>query len=479
MLYAQNEEDVLRYSFESLGGTARNMGMGGAMSAIGGDFSAVLQNPAAMGKFNRNNFSFTPYINQSSIDAHYNGNSTSRQRTNLKLGNISLLKSYELNRRQSRNWVSVQLGAGFNRTQTFNETFSYSGKSETSIIDYFIAEAEGTSENNLTSVFGFSSGLAYLTYAIDPILNDDGTTSYTTNKTGAAQQSRSVETEGGMGEFNFAMSGNFRNKLLVGGSLNIATLSYYTRFDHTETFDTDASFINSINYNGYIDASGSGLNLRVGAIFMPLDFIRIGAAIETPTRLSMSENFGNDMITYDDISENSLTNNPAPPTGSFDYIIRTPLKANFSLGFIYKKLGSISAEIEMVDYSSAHIKSHRNSGASFYSFASENAQIENLYTTAYNLKVGAEARITPNLYLRGGYANFLSAYKSEKGIIDSPIEYYTGGIGYNFGDAYFDFAVILKESHNEYYAYLPTMDGSMAKIDKTKSQYVLTLGFRF
>ena len=477
--HAQNEEDALRYSAEGLGGTARSMSMAGSMSALGGDFSAVLQNPAAMGKFIKKNFSFTPFIEQNVVSANYMGNTVTQNRSNMKVGNISLVKSYELDPRLNNNWISFQLGAGYNRTQSFNERFEYSGNSETSIIDYFINEGYGIAEDDISGVNRYSSGLAYLTFAIDPFIGDDGTTFYTSNKSGTSIQNRSVESEGGMGEFNFTASANYKNKLLVGGSLNFVTLNYYTAFDHTETFDKDNSFINFINYTGYLDVDGSGINARVGAIYMPTNYLRIGAAVETPTRLSMHENFGNNMQTDDDITLHSLTGNPGPPSGSFDYIIRTPLKANASMAFIYKKIGSISAEVEMVDYASSHMKSVRNSGLNFYSFQAENEQINNLYKTAYNIKVGAEARITPKLYVRGGYAQFQSAYKVEKQIFDPAVQFYTGGLGYNFGLAYIDFATVVKNSQNNYIAYDPTMEGSTARLERQKVQYVLTFGVRF
>jgi len=478
-VYGQNEEDALRYSTDAIGGTARNMSMAGSMTALGGDFSAALQNPASMGKFNKGNFSFTPFVEHNLTKSSYQGNDLNRNRTNLKLGNISLLKAYQLKPQLNGGWISMQLGAGYNRTQTYNERFRYSGTSETSIIDYFTNEAYGINEEDISGTYGYSSGLAYLTFAIDPDLDDNNTTYYESAKSGASLQNRSVESEGGMGEFNFVMSGNYKNKLLVGGSINIVTLEYYTSFDHLETFDQESSFINSIRYTGYLDSEGTGINAKLGAIYIPIEFIRLGLAVETPTRLSMTEYFGNDMITDDDISINTLGNSGGAPTGSFDYIIRTPAKANVSLALLFKKIGSLSAEVEIVDYSLAHMKSLRNSGANFYPFQDENDQIENLYRTAFNIKIGAEARLTQQLYLRGGYAQFESAYKPEKEIFNPSVQFFTGGIGYNFGNTYVDFATVVKHSQNDYHAYDPTLNGSTARIDQFKTQYALTFGYRF
>ncbi len=48
---AQNINDVLRYSNESLQGTARFQGMSGAFGALGGDLSSLNVNPAGSAVF--------------------------------------------------------------------------------------------------------------------------------------------------------------------------------------------------------------------------------------------------------------------------------------------------------------------------------------------------------------------------------------------------------------------------------------------
>ncbi len=46
MLFAQNVGDAVRYSQFEYGGTARNIGVGNTMGAIGADMSAISSNPA-------------------------------------------------------------------------------------------------------------------------------------------------------------------------------------------------------------------------------------------------------------------------------------------------------------------------------------------------------------------------------------------------------------------------------------------------
>lgn len=48
-LYAQDINDLLLYSHNNPAATARSVGVGGAMGAIGGDFSTLSTNPAGLG----------------------------------------------------------------------------------------------------------------------------------------------------------------------------------------------------------------------------------------------------------------------------------------------------------------------------------------------------------------------------------------------------------------------------------------------
>ena len=56
---ALRAQDVQRFSERQIIGTARYVGMGGAMTAIGGDPSAVLDNPAGLGLYRRSELALT------------------------------------------------------------------------------------------------------------------------------------------------------------------------------------------------------------------------------------------------------------------------------------------------------------------------------------------------------------------------------------------------------------------------------------
>lgn len=67
---AQNQYDVVRYMDDDLNGTARFVGMGGAMSALGADISTIGTNPAGIGLFRGNDVtvSFGMNNNQAKSD---------------------------------------------------------------------------------------------------------------------------------------------------------------------------------------------------------------------------------------------------------------------------------------------------------------------------------------------------------------------------------------------------------------------------
>ncbi len=60
--YAQNEVDALRFSQHYPVGTARAVGLGGAVGALGGDFTGLSINPASIGLYRQSEFTISPSL---------------------------------------------------------------------------------------------------------------------------------------------------------------------------------------------------------------------------------------------------------------------------------------------------------------------------------------------------------------------------------------------------------------------------------
>ena len=472
---AQNEDDALRYSQTFFGGSARNTGMAGTMSAFGGDFSVITQNPAGIGRFSKSNFSATLNVEALMTSADFNGNLRTDNGVNANLSNLSYVRAYDLTKnKRFKDWYTVQLGMGITRIKSFNQQIEYSGTADSSLLHSFIREANGTPEAYIYDAHPFTAGLAYEVFAIDP--QPDGT--YTTEfNAGEALHNRSISRDGGMTEYSFSLSGNYKNKLLLGGSFNVTRVNYDERFNHTETFPDTSVWLNSITYTGDLNIDGWGYGLRVGAIYMPMEWLNIGLSAQLPTLYRLTDLWNNNM--------NSLTDDGPYyadpeflPAGKYDYTVRTPFRANASMGIVLSKFGSIGAEVEYVDYGAAALNDRRFSSAP-YSFNIENAQIENLYRSVLNMRVGAEMKVTQQLYVRGGFAYYGSPYQADKGNEQAPTLFYTGGLGYNWGLVYADFACVIRNTQETYYAYDPTIDGSRADFDFRNAQFRFSLGLRF
>ena len=68
-LRAQSLYDAIRYSDLEVGGTARTVGVGGAIGALGADFSVLSTNPAGLATYRRAEFVFTPTWELTTVDA--------------------------------------------------------------------------------------------------------------------------------------------------------------------------------------------------------------------------------------------------------------------------------------------------------------------------------------------------------------------------------------------------------------------------
>ncbi len=473
-MFSQNEDDALRYSQIYFGGTARSVSTAGSFGAVGGDYSTVSTNPAGLGRFKKSNFSFSQAIELPKATTKFYGTETKARTGEYKISNLSYIKAYSLDPKKFSNWYSVQLGLGYNRVHSFEERVSYKGTSDSSILHSFIKRANGTMKENIYNAFPFDAGLAYDTYALDEGPNNTYVTDFTS---GNALHNRSIYRSGGLSEYSFTLSGNYANKLLIGGTFNLTRLKYSESYEHREEFTDSSLWIRDIKYLYNLDIKGWGYGARVGAIFMPAEWIRIGASVQSPTFFRNSDEWNANMNTNTDqglkyVAEENV------PTGSYDYNIQTPLRANFNLGLVHKKIGSLGIDIEYVDHSSSVFSDHKFS-ESPYTFNSENAQIKNLYRSVLNVRLGAEARVNENLYVRGGFAHFSSAFKNGKGNIQYPTHFFTGGIGYNLGLFYIDAAVMVRRNKADYYAYDPTINGSHALIDYSNTSLIITTGFRF
>jgi hypothetical protein len=207
-------------------------------------------------------------------------------------------------------------------------------------------------------------------------------------------KSQVIETSGSLGEMSFALAGNYNEKLQLGITLGVPVLRYseskvYKEDDKAGTIP----FFNKMQYDQNLTTSGtnslaSGINVKIGAILRPAQFLRIGLAVHSPTTYWLNDRY-DATLTYDYTTKSGKTYNTPEksPDGNFDYTLRTPLRVLSSLAFLFGKSGFVSADVEWADYSKANF-AYNTAYASEQNFV--NNDIAARYKSAVNARFGGE-----------------------------------------------------------------------------------------
>lgn len=479
-LQAQTAGDALRYSFLEVGGTARTVGVGGGIGALGADYSVLSTNPAGIAAFRTNEFVITPSVynaKTSSLLENGSGNSTNVETsTKFNMNNIGMILN---NRPRGRKWTTVNFGIGFNRLATFDQEFEFEGTSNGTIVDRFTElandglfdEFEVALAENVVAIYTGTDPNFYTNDFLDPSTSPD----YVVNR------KQSVKTKGSYSELVFSLGGNFDEKLMFGATVGVPFLS----FEETKIYEEselngvdDVLFFNDLTFQEELTTSGVGINLKLGVIYRINQMFRLGAAFHTPTAMSLTDNFST-QFTYDYTDANgnsSLTEDS--PAGLFDYKLRTPWRAIASAAVLINRKGFISADIEYVDYS----KSKFNLTSDSDNIEDQNYEIDlnntigSDFQSAINIRVGGEYAI--EMYrLRAGY-NISGTPYADSNITNNA---YSFGVGYRKRTFYLDFAYKKSQITEGYVPYLladPSQEQSVQN-EVNNSQFLLTAGFKF
>jgi len=496
---AQSADDVMLFSRYYSGGTARSAGMSGAFGALGGDMSALSTNPAGLAVYRGSEFTITPAMNFAGTNAEFVVPNTSSQ---FKLGKFNeksarfMLNNlgyvYTKNLYNEKGLQSFNFGIAYNRMSDFNsKAYLRKEAATSSMLDEFVYYANGwdnygrpLTESQLTSgTSAFYEGLAWETYAIDfDKENNEYFSDY--NDFGYGQPLyRSMNSRVNVGEYALSLGLNFNHSLFFGATLGIQDVYYRNYYFHEEK--PDFEYMRDFNFSEEYTISGVGLNFKTGVIWRPIQMLRLGAAIHTPTHLWLKPYMLTGMETSwnkspaDDGSKHFYYETESEP--SEKYRITTPWRYSMSAATVLGNRGVVDVDVEIVDYRNSSILPKSD-------YDGENDGISSDFKTAVNVKGGGEVRLGP-VYLRGGMAFYGNPYNKNQ--FDADIRKtlkgtmsYSAGIGFRKRDFYMDAAYIYMKhpqritnlylSYNDYDAWY-----EQAKLQTTSSKVVLTFGFRF
>lgn len=425
---AQTDLDAFRYSQRSVAGTARYISMGGAFTALGGDLTTLSHNPAGQGIYRSSELTFSSSIFTGNSRSDYLGENTTDGRTNFNIPNVGVVLTAKQNDQSvnASGWQSWNFGFAYNRLMDFHNVRSFEGYNTTSsLVDYFAQQANGIYPDNLDR---FNEDLAYQTYLINP----DSNLFYSSAAAGGnVLQRRSSESRGSIAESSLTFSGNYGNKLYLGGSIGIVSLRYRedTYFDEIDTQNQHDSLL-QYEYANFLNTQGSGFNMKFGFIYRASDLFRIGGAIHTPTWYNMSDAYSS---TIGSKFDKGKSYRYASPEGAFDYNYRSPFRAMLGVGLVFSKVGLLSVDYEFSDVGQSAFR------APGYGFSQVNADIRRKYDATHTLRAGTEWRLD-NVSLRAGYGFTTSPISDGYRVEGSDFSQsrFSGGIGFREKNFFID-----------------------------------------
>ncbi len=529
---SQAAVDLYNLSRPDLRGTARFMSMGGAFTALGGDISSLNQNPAGIGIYRSSEVGMTLNLDFQSTSTEAQGSKINDSQTRFSFNNFGYIGSINT---MSDVMPTFSWGATYARTASFDRIFTggIGNLNGASLSNYVAAltNSEGVDPGEMLPGSDWNpwldgnapwlSTLAFQGYMINYNV-DNGKVNYSglmgNGTTGSA--SFQVREKGYVDEYSINFGGNLYNTVYWGIGLGITDINYTQLSYYQENLDNayiaaeskvdgQYNIVNgSADYrlSNYLNSNGSGFNIKLGVIVKPINELRFGFAIHTPTWYSMTDTYwGTVTYRYTPQDQNSFYDNitdrknPAPETNDGmdswnDYNMRTPWRMMFGVAGVIGGQGILSLDYEYRGTSATHISDVQGEGYI-------NDDVKTYFKGTNILRLGAEYRITPQFSLRAGYSWESSPVKKEAAndgeviwtagtipsyTFDKTTQYITAGLGYRYKGFYADLAYVHKNRESTYHAFSPVIEETAllqgspsAKVTDNNNQVILSLGYKF
>ncbi len=465
--FTQSSSDVLRYSRIYYSGTARFVGTGGAFAALGADFSALAINPAGIGLYQGSEFSMTIAPSIEGVQTNYLSQMNSTNIVDVGMGNMGFVFTYKPQSGAAGPFKNFNIAFGMNRQNDFNSSFSLSGPNHNSSLLNVYTDKLNTHRGAIPSDYPFDIGPAYDAALI---YYDSVNRKYTSDQPhGGAYQSQQVRTYGSINEFDITLGGNISDKLYIGLTFGVPFIRYFQNSTYSEKNNGDSiPYFRSMYFDYHLETHGTGFVIKGGLIYRPVNWMRIGLAVHSPTWYTNMRDhwYSTTSAYYDSVL---LDNTQNSPVGDYNYYLRTPFRAIGSLAFIIGTYGLISAEYEYVNYSQGKLNS------SAYAYTNENNDVKSNFQSWGNIRVGTEWRIS-DFRVRAGGAYYSNPYTTAG--IDGSRYTISGGFGYRMKHFYTDVTYQWAQSKEQYYMY--NYSGMSPSTNTYTTNTVLTtIGFRF
>lgn len=418
---AQTQYDAARFSGSELNGTARFVGMGGAMSALGADISVIVTNPAGIGLFRSHDLSLSFGFNKNVTNSNLGGTEVKDERTRASFDQLGFVYSTKIGNKTDLRYFNI--GFNYHKMANFNRQFSSRGNLNGSSLSWQMQDMMlGTgayqnqasydalldAENPYTSsaYYGtpFLGSMGVRTGLVDDVTGNDGSFGMM-GWNGASGDYYSRE-EGGINAYDFNLSFNVQDRFYFGATLGVYDVNYSRYSSYYETVLDDKGNDNgSFQLNNWFTTDGAGLDLKLGVIVRPMEYspFRIGFAVHTPIWYSLNDRYtatlGTDILAFPEKYTENLSDYYAPDASYLlEYQLATPWKFNVSMGTTFSNVLAVDAEYEFANYAKARYKD-----AGGYDLAAANEAVDKYLKNVHTFRIGMEAKFTPQFSFRAGY----------------------------------------------------------------------------
>ena len=492
---AQETYENTKWIDNNLNGTARYVGMGGAMEALGADLSTIGTNPAGLGLFRKGKVDLSfGLVSQTGMNKF-----SSLNKTNMSFDQIGVV--FNVNKTPN---VSFNIGFNYHKSRNFDQLLNAANT------------LNNASQNKLTyqkyrnQVFQTQDDATYSQvdnlYMKNLLYNNTTSTYYYFPASGYLYNQ---QNKGYIGEYDMNLSANINDRVYLGLTMGIHDVHYKGYTEYTENFVHNANNIPGLTLNDSREITGTGFDVKFGAIVRPMaeSPFRLGAYVHTPVWYDLTTS------NYTELTDGTLR----PSIGeSYDFRVNTPWKFGLSAGTTLADRVALGATYEYAAYNA--MQTRIKDGGTYdwyygtYYESSHNDRVMNNHTEEalrgqHTLKLGVEAKITDHFSLRAGY-NYLSALfkdlAEKNGSLKSPGTYYasstsyvnwkdtnrfTFGLGWNVWRFNIDLAYQYSQQNGTFYPFMDYYDGpgtsvedniaNPTKVNNKQHQLLLTMGYKF
>ena len=532
-------EDVVLMNSQNPNYTARSMGIGGTQVGLGADISNASTNPAGLGMLRRNEFNIsTSLLFSKSSNVLDAGTATTGNRSQFHIGTLggafSTMKS-EIEGGSFRGGtfaLTLTRLANFNSVRSYSTTRPYIGKDYNgdgsitkgdsllpgdnsfnfNLFGIIADETRGPGiNNNILSKAANDPSLSADQYWIRQawgsflLDNSDENNSvggwYFNQPNGDILQSATIKTSGRIQQFDFAYGGNFNDKFYVGGGIGVPfgkqeiNVTYDEQllnvkaprdgFDGRPVPDQSfwTGFVTRRGFNTKIDMLG--INAKLGAIYKPTAWSRIGLSIQTPTAMAMSYEASNTL------SADFGTIRVRPPfdsvpvapgiiigevdrTNTYTYNATGPWRIAAGGTLLSSQYGFVTAEATYINYGGMKVRGKGGSNA----LSGDQALLSKNAQDAIQIRAGVEGKYDIHRFRVGG------SYLPGAVATAADLVGISAGYGIRMTNFYLDLALNRYVEKDKLYtvindASLPYFKTSPVKSDISNLMVQLTFGSYF